>query len=343
MVRVAITGASGLVGECLVRLLVQHPEVEVTFLGSHSSEGKDIGEVLPSLKGEISLAFRTPDADAIGKAADVAILAHKSAESLALTPALLEAGVKVIDIGGEFRLKDAALYRKWYGQEHTAPAQLKEAVYGLPELHREQIRKARLVANPGCYPTSVVLALAPLLAEGLIRRDGICVSSASGLTGAGRTSGKLFIDVNEDMRAYSLGGHKHRPEMEQELSAAAKGPVQLTFVPHYLPVNRGILSTIFAQPAQKVDAAGLRAALVTRYAGERFVRVRATGGDVCIANVRGTNCCDIGAEYVESTNMVLVVSALDNMLKGACTQAIQNLNLMCGLDESAGIGGVRGS
>jgi len=343
MVRVAVTGSSGLVGECLVRLLLQHPDVQVTYVGSHSAAGRDIADVLPSLRGDISLECRVPDAGDISRAADAAILAHKSVESLALTPALLDAGVKVIDIGGEFRLKDPALYEKWYGQEHTAPEQLREAVYGLPEFNREPIRSARLVANPGCYPAAVILALGPLLAAGLILRDGIQVSCASGLTGAGRTSGKLFIDGNEDMRAYALAGHKHRPEMEQELSALAGGPVRLTFVPHVIPVNRGILGTLFARPAAPADLGTLRAALADTYAGEPFVRVRVSGGEVCLANVRGTNYCDIAVDYVPDTETVVVMAALDNMLKGACSQAIQNLNLMFGLDESAGIGGVRGS
>jgi len=343
MVRVAVTGSSGLVGECLVRLLLQHPDVEITYLASNSAAGKAVGDVLPSVRGETELEFRSPDAGDICRAADVAILAHKSAASLEITPTLLEAGLKVIDIGGEFRLKDAALYERWYGHTHSAAEALAEAVYGLPELHRDQIKAARLVANPGCYPTSVVLALAPLLSAGLILPDGINISSASGLTGAGRTSGKLFIDTHDDMRAYALAGHKHRPEMEQELSAVAGANVQLTFVPHVVPLNRGILSTIFARPAGGANEDSLRNALRERYRGESFVRVRDWGGEVCLANVRGTNMCDIAVDYVEETSSVLVISALDNMLKGACSQAIQNLNLMCGFDEAAGIGGVRGS
>ena len=343
MVRVAITGASGLVGECLIRLLLEHPGAEITYLGSHSSAGKDVAEVLPSLQGELSLECCAPDADRIAATADVAVLAHKSAESLRLTPLLLEAGVKVIDVGGEFRLKDPALYTQWYGHEHTALDELAQAVYGLPELYRDQIKGARLVANTGCYPTAVILPLAPLLADGLIGAESLRISSASGLTGAGRTSGRLFIDGNEDMRPYAIAGHKHRPEMEQELSSLAGRPVSVTFVPHIIPVNRGILSTIFAEPTGTVDAAALYDSLAGRYDGERFVRVRHTGGEVCIANVRGTNYCDVAAEYVADRNTVVVMSAVDNMLKGACTQAIQNMNLMCGLDESAGVSGVRGS
>lgn len=343
MVRVAVTGSSGLVGECLLRLLLQHPHVEVAYLGSHSAAGRDIADVLPSLRGEISLECKPPDPDEISAAADLAILAHKSAESLKLTPKLLDAGLKVLDIGGEFRLKDPALYERWYGHEHTATDQLNEAVYGLPELYRDQIKSARLVANPGCYPTAVILSLAPLLSASLILPDGISVSSSSGLTGAGRTSGKLFIDANEDMRAYALAGHKHRPEMEQELTAVAGKPVGLTFVPHILPINRGILTTIFARPGGVRDQNALRSALQAKYADERFVRVRDWGGEVCIANVRGTNFCDVAVDYVEATDAIIVISAIDNMLKGACSQAIQNLNLMFGLDESAGIGGVRGS
>ena len=343
MIRVAVTGASGLVGECLVRLLLGHPDVEITFLGSHSSAGRDIGDVVPSLKGAISLECRTPDAGEIARSADVVILAHKSAESLKLTPKLLDAGVRVIDIGGEFRLRDPALYEQWYGQEHTAREALAEAVYGLPELHREQIKSARLVANPGCYPTTVILALAPLLAAGLISHDCINVSSSSGLTGAGRTSGKLFIDTNEDMRCYAVAGHKHRPEMEQELSVTAGAAVHVTFVPHIIPVNRGILTTIFARPATSLDTEKLRAELAAKYADEPFVRVRDRGGEVCLANVRGTNICDVAAECVADDGPVIVMAAIDNMLKGACSQALQNMNIMFGIGEAVGIGGVRGS
>ena len=343
MVRVAITGASGLVGECLIRLLLGHSDARITYLGSHSSAGRDIADVLPSLQDELSLGCQEPDAEAMCDAADLAILAHKSAESLTLTPKLLDGGLRVIDIGGEFRLKDPALYEQWYGHPHTARDLLDGAVYGLPELYREQIKSARLVANPGCYPTAVVLALAPFLAAGLVHRDGINVSSASGLTGAGRTSGKLFIDANEDVRAYALGGHKHQPEMEQELSAIAGDTVRLTFVPHILPVNRGILSTIFAQPTEAAKPDELGRVLAERYADDRFVRVRHAGSEVCLANVRGTNYCDLAVDYVEATRAVIIVSALDNMLKGACSQAIQNMNLMFGLEESTGIGGVRGS
>jgi N-acetyl-gamma-glutamyl-phosphate reductase len=343
MVCVAITGASGLVGECLVRLLLQHPDAEITFLGSHRAAGQDIADVLPSLAGEISMPCAESTADAIAEAADVAFLAHKSSVSLELTPRLLDAGVKVIDIGGEFRLTDPALYQRWYGHEHTAHGALQEAVYGLPEVNRDAIRRARLVANPGCYPTNVILALLPLLADGLVAPDGIHISSASGLTGAGRTSGKLFIDSNEDMRAYALGGHKHRPEMEQELTAAIGKSVRITFVPHVLPLNRGILSTIFARPVGRASAEVLRGALSRRYDGERFVRVRNSGGEVCLANVRGTNFCDVAVDVDDDTGTVVVLSALDNMMKGACTQAIQNLNLLFGLDEAAGIAGVRGS
>ena len=343
MVRVAVTGASGLVGECLVRLLAQHPEVELTYLASHSAAGRDIADVLPALAGEVSLPCREPDVAAIAEAADVVFLAHKSAESLKLSPKLLDAGVKVIDIGGEFRLKDTALYERWYGQPHTATDALAEAVYGLPELYRDRIRDARLVANPGCYPTAVLLGLAPFLRADLIRPAEICISSSSGLTGAGRTSGKLFIDSNEDMRAYALGGHKHRPEMEQELSAVADRKVLLTFVPHIIPANRGILSTMFCRPVGAPSADKLRAALADAYAAEPFVRVRSSGSEVWLANVRGTNYCDVAVDVDEDTEMVVVISAIDNMMKGACSQAVQNLNLLCGLDEAAGIGGARGS
>ncbi len=340
MVRVAVTGASGLVGEYLLRLLVGHPEVELTYLSSNSSAGQPVSDVLPPLQGQLAIDFLAPKPDEIAQAADVAILAHKSSESLELAPQLLDAGLKIIDIGGEFRLKDPGLYRQWYGQEHTQPVLLAEAVYGLPELYREQIRSARIVANPGCYPTSVLIPLVPLLLGGLIDPAGIRVSSASGLTGAGRTSGKLFIDVNEDMRAYAVAGHRHRPEMEQELAAATGQDVRLTFVPHLIPVNRGILSTVFAQPTAGTDPASLRRALAGAYAEEHYVRVRHSGTDVRLAHVVGTNYCDIAVECQKESDGVLVFSALDNMLKGACSQAVQNMNLMFDLDESAGIGGL---
>jgi len=335
MIRVGIIGSTGLAGEGLIRVVLGHPEAELTCLCSDHAAGKDIAEVLPGLAKEISMTLAPSDADRLIRDADVVFLAKKAPDSMRLVPKLLDAGVKAIDIGGEFRLKDPAAYEQWYKNKHECPELLGEAVYGLPELYADAIKKARLVANPGCYPTAAVLPLAPLLREGLIEPDGINVDAYSGISGAGRTAGYSYLDYNENIKAYSPVGHKHTPEIEQELSAAAGKAVIVSFVPHLAPLDRGIHTTIFARASNKSKNA--LHALKDFYAAAPFVRIVDDPAAVTLLNVRNTNYCDISVALDNRAGMLIMVSALDNTTKGAGAQAVQNMNLMFGLGETTGL------
>ncbi|MCY3023864.1 MAG: N-acetyl-gamma-glutamyl-phosphate reductase [Planctomycetota bacterium] len=345
MVRVSIIGATGLVGECLIRAVLGHPQCKLALLVSEHAAGKKIGDLLPPLRGELDMQTVAATPEEVAAASDVVFTAKKGAETFAVVPSLLKAGTKVIDIGGEFRFKDAAVYEQWYKEQHACKDLLREAVYGLPELFKEQIRTARLIGNPGCYVTSAILALAPLLAADVIERAGIVVDSYSGLSGAGRQfnpkNSNLFVDIDENMRAYNVGTHRHMPEIEQALSVVAGQPIVLTFVPHLAPLDRGILTTCFARPKPGLTTEKARAATRDFYQrrGAPFVRVLDRVEDVAISNVVRGNYCDLGVQVVERSNQVVVASALDNLVKGAAGQALQNLNLMCGLEETMGLKG----
>ncbi len=345
MIRVSIVGATGLVGECLIRALLGHPQCKLSLLVSDHAAGRKIGDLLPPLRGELDMETVSADPETIAKASDIVFAAKKGSETFAVVPGLLQAGAKVIDIGGEFRFKDPAVYEKWYKEPHGAKDLLEQAVYGLPELNKEQIKFARLVGNPGCYVTSAILALAPLIKEKLIDLDGIIVDSYSGLSGAGRQFNaklsNLFTDIDGNMRAYNIGGHRHTPEIEQTLSIVAGKPVVVTFVPHLVPLDRGILTTIFARPKAKVTTAKALACLKSFYNEQSapFVRVLNTPEEVAIGNVVRSNYCDISVTLIERSNQLVITSALDNLVKGAAGQALQNMNIMCGLVETAGLKG----
>jgi len=340
-VKVGIVGSTGYAGEFLIRILARHPEAELVCVCSAHAAGRDAAAVLPALKGLVDVTLCGEDVDHLARTCDVVFTAKKSVESMQYAPVLLDAGVKVIDIGGEFRLKDPAAYEKWYGNTHTCPELLPEAVYGLTELHRDALRSARLAANPGCYPTGAILGLAPLMEEmrGHVRAVTICASS--GVSGAGRTPSKegrnLFVSCFNNHAAYGVGTHKHTPEIEQELG------FPVTFVPQLASMDRGILSVMAIHLEEGyVPPRDPGAVLAERYAGEPFIRVYERVGDVCAAGPRGTNFCDLGAVFVERTGVVCVVSALDNLLKGASGQAVQNMNVMCGFDECTGLEGFLG-
>jgi N-acetyl-gamma-glutamyl-phosphate reductase len=341
MIRVGIIGATGAVGEALIRVLLGHPAANLAFLGSEHAEGQRIDEVLPVLRGQIDAACRKPDLAALAAETDLVFLAKKGADSLEWAPKLLDAGLKVIDCGGEFRFRDAAVYERFYGEKHTCPHLLEEAVYGLPELYRERLKSARLVGNPGCYPTAAILPLAPLLAEGLIAPAGIVVDAYSGLSGAGKTYSEkarnLFLDCNENCRAYNLLTHRHAPEIEQELSAIAGQPVTAVFVPHLLPLDRGILTTIFADLAKPASTSDVLALWRRRYAEEPFIRIVEKPDSVTLADVHRTNYCDFSAVADPRTGKLVIVSALDNVIKGAVGLAIQSMNLMFGIAETTGL------
>ena len=345
MIRVSIIGATGLAGEGLIRAVLGHPQCQLALLVSEHAAGKKIGELLPALRNELDLATVAASPAEVAAASDIVFTAKKGSETFALVPGLLQAGAKVIDIGGEFRFKDAAVYEQWYKEPHACKDLLREAVYGLPELFKEQIKTARLVANPGCYVTSTVLALAPLLAANLVEKDGLIVDSYSGLSGAGRQFNpklsNLFVDIDENMRAYNVGTHRHTPEIEQALTHAAGAPITLTFVPHLAPLDRGILTTAFARPRAGINTEQALSAMQKFYQqrGAPFVRVLDSLQEVAVGNVARSNYCDVSVQVLERSRQVVVAAALDNLVKGAAGQALQNLNLMCGLDETLGLKG----
>lgn len=338
MVKVAIMGASGYTGVELVRLLAGHPGVEIVCVTARQNAGEGLSILFPSLLDRISLLCEATEAEAVAARAELVFLALPHQAAMAVAPALLQAGSRVIDLSADYRLRDPAVYGAWYG-EHTSPDLLGEAVYGLPELYRERIRTARLVANPGCYPTSVALALAPLLREGLIDPRTLVIDSKSGTSGAGRAAktGSLFCEVNEGFKAYGVASHRHTPEIEQTLGEIAGAPVTVSFTPHLLPVNRGILSTCYANLARPLSTAELVERFRAHYNGEYFVRVHPEGSLPNVAFVRGSNFCDIGVVSDPRTGRVIVVSAIDNLVKGAAGQAVQNMNLLLGFEETAGL------
>lgn len=338
MVRVAVVGASGYTGVELIRLLADHPSVEVTCVTSRQHVGEEIAAAFPSLRGRVGLVCDPVDVDLIAGKADFVFTALPHKTAMEVVPGLLEAGRKVVDLSADYRLRDVEVYRHWY-QEHTSPELLAEAVYGLPELYREAVGKARLVANPGCYPTSVAIALTPLLEEGLIDPATLVIDSKSGTSGAGRSAkvGSLFCEVNEGFKAYGVASHRHTPEIEQTLSAVAGQQVVVNFTPHLLPVNRGILSTCYASLRGTATTEELLTVFAERYQDEPFVRVHSEGSLPNVAFVRGGNFCDLGLVSDCRTGRVIVVAAIDNLVKGAAGQAVQNMNLMLGLQETAGL------
>lgn len=331
-IKVGIIGSTGYAGEFLVRILSKHPEVEITYLSSAHSAGKKLSNVLPALAGIADYPLQKEDIERISQSCECVFIAKKSVESMKYAPMLLKQGIKVIDIGGEFRLKDARQYEKWYGNAHTSPELLERSVYGLCELNREKIKKAELVANPGCYSTASILSLYPFVQTMKQSIASINISASSGVTGAGRTISSteknLFVNCFNDHSAYSVGTHKHTPEIEQEIS------FPVTFVPQLASMDRGILTVVYINIKTGSGPLGDPIeVLQEQYADEDFIRIFNTIDEVTASNVRGTNFCDISAVYVERTSTVAVVSAIDNLIKGASGQAVQNMNIMYGLDE----------
>ena len=338
MIKVGIYGASGYTGQELLRLLLRHPEAEVVAVTSRRYAGIAVADIYPVFVGLTNLAFVDASPEDVAGAADIVFLALPHGVSMAVAPIFLKAGKKVIDLSADFRLRDIATYEKWYSR-HTARNTIKESVYGIPELYGDEIAKAKLVANPGCYPTSVILGLAPLLKAKWIDDCSIIADSKSGVSGAGREPqvGTLFCEVDEGFKAYKVGQHRHTPEMEQEISILAGCDVSITFTPHLLPITRGILSTIYATLQKEVATAELIDLYRAFYKGKKFVRVYKAGTFPNISSVRGSNYCDIGLFVDARTRRVIIISTIDNLIKGAAGQAIQNMNLMCGLSEDTGL------
>lgn len=337
--RVAVVGASGYTGLELLRILLRHPEVELVGVTSQQRAGQRVGDAFRSLRGLLDLRFEAVDAQSLAKRAEFVFTALPHAASAPVVQELRKAGVRVADLSADFRIWDAATYARWYGP-HPAPELLAEAVYGLPELHREALRSAELVAVPGCYPTSVLLPLVPFLRQGLIEPAPIFVDSKSGVSGAGRKldASYLFAELDGDCRPYKPGReHRHVPEMEQEASGAGGEEVRISFTPHLLPTIRGIVTAIFVRPRMPLSSDEALAVLEAAYRDETFVRVLAPGETPSIASVRGSNFCEVTAVADEHAGALILLSSLDNLVKGAAGQAVQCMNLVQGLPETTGL------
>lgn len=334
-IKAGVIGATGYAGAELVRLLACHPSVALTAVSSVTYEGQRLSDIYPNLYGICDLTLN--NADGVISACDVvfASLPHGLSEEIAAKCG----NTVLIDLGADFRLTDEAVYKQWYGKEFLHPELHDGAVYCIPELHRSSIKSAAVIANPGCYPTAVSLALAPALTGGFIEHDGIIIDSKSGVTGAGRglTQNTHFPDINEAFSAYKAGAHRHTPEIEQTLTRLAGTGIKVTFTPHLLPVNRGIESTIYCRLINGVTYDIIRAAYESAYKNERFVRIMPDGVYANIKNVRMSNYCDISLHADGHTGMLIICSCIDNMVKGAAGQAIQNMNIRFGIDEEAGL------
>ncbi len=336
MIKVGIVGGTGYTGVELLRLLALHPQVELKVITSRADAGTPVSQMFPSLRGYVNLAFTHPD-EAHLEQCDAVFFATPNGIAMQQTRALLDAGVRVIDLAADFRIKDVAEWEKWYGMSHACPDLVAEAVYGLPEVNRAKIKQARLVANPGCYPTAVQLGFIPLLEAGLVDGSHLIADSKSGVSGAGRKAEipTLFPEAADNFKAYGVAGHRHLPEIRQGLANVAGKPVGLTFVPHLTPMIRGIHATLYAQIKAEVD---LQALFEQRYANEIFVDVLPAGSHPETRSVRGSNICRIAVHRPQGGDTVVVLSVIDNLVKGAAGQAVQNLNIMFGLPEATALG-----
>jgi N-acetyl-gamma-glutamyl-phosphate reductase len=334
MVRVAIIGASGYTGADSIEIILRHPEAEVTYLTALPEECGHLSQLFGQFKGRMDLDVVPLDLDVLASKADVVLCCLPHKVSMGFVPKLLAAGCKVVDFSADYRIKDVAVYEKYY-QEHTDQANLKTAVYGLPELYRAQIKDADLVANPGCFPTAAALACAPVLAKGLVKTETVIVNSVTGVSGGGKNPNVLFHfpNMNENMFAYGMGVHRHMPEIEQVVSDVAGAPVNVIFQPHAGPFDRGILSTTYLEPREDLSPRDLMALYEDYYADEQFVQI--CGASPHLKHVSRTNYCHIFPTVVK--NRVVIFSAIDNLVKGASGQAIQNMNILFGLDESLGL------
>lgn len=337
-IRAGVLGATGYAGIELVRLLLSHPEVEITYIVSNSYVGQKISEVYPHLKSVFELECSELDEEKAAALCDIVFTALPHGASKKVIPALYEKGLKIIDLSGDFRYDDVKVYETWYGESHPAPELLKKAVYGLPELHRSQIKKTDIIGNPGCYTTCSILGLAPLLAKGLCETKNIIIDAKSGVSGAGRglAVDYHFCECTENMKAYKIATHRHTSEIEQELSNLAGEPIVLSFTPHLVPMKRGIFATCYANLKAPMQSEELKKVYQDYYQGEYFVRVYQDGLPES-NHVAGSNFVDIGVSVDPRLNRAVIVSCIDNLIKGAAGQAVQNMNLLFGLEESAGL------
>jgi N-acetyl-gamma-glutamyl-phosphate reductase len=340
MVRVGVVGGTGYTGVELLRLLARHPAVELAVVTSREQAGRPVAELFQNLRGVVGLEYSSPD-PALLSACDTVFFAAPNGTAMTMARELLDAGVRIIDLAADFRLKDPLEWRQWYGMEHACPELLARAVYGLPEVNRRLLRDAQLVANPGCYPTAVQLGFLPLLEAGLVDAGRLIADAKSGISGAGRKAeiGMLFSEAAENFKAYGVGGHRHWPEIRQGLALLNAGsPVGLTFVPHLVPMIRGIHATLYAELA--ADSVDLQALYEQRYAAEPFVDVMPAGSQPETRSVKGANTCRIALYRPLNRSTVVVLSVIDNLVKGAAGQALQNFNLMHGFEEALGLDGI---
>lgn len=338
MIRVGIIGATGYTGEELIKILLRHPHVRLTYLSAKIEKEQNIVEVFPYLKGRLDINCELLDVQRAISKADVFFLALPHTVSFQIAPLLLSHKKKVIDLSADYRLKNTKEYRQWYVYEHSDKGNIKKAVYGLPELYREKIKKASLIANPGCYPTAALLGIAPMVVSDRVQLDSIIVDAKSGVTGAGRKASLAFFysEINESLKAYRVNCHQHSPEINQELSFLARKKIKITFVPHLVPMNRGILETIYLKLKKDLSLSEAVKIYKRFYNNEPFVRVR--DADIpSTKNVFETNFCDIGLQLDKEKKLLMVVSTIDNLLKGAAGQAVQNLNIMYGFPEVSGL------
>lgn len=338
MIKVGIVGGTGYTGVELLRILSKHPQVKLEAITSRSEAGLAVADLYPNLRGHVDLKFTVPDHDQLAQC-DVVFFATPHNVAMQTVPDLIKRGVRVIDLSADFRIRDAELWSRWYGEPHTAPELLKKAVYGLPEFNRERIRDAQLVAAAGCYPTSVQLGFLPLLENKWIDRGRLIANSASGVSGAGRQAkiDNLFAEVNDSFKAYGVPGHRHLPEIEQGLNDIARDPVSLTFVPHLIPIVRGIHSTLYAELTANVSLEQIQGTFEERYSNEPFVDVLPLGSHPQTRSVKGSNMCRIALHRPQGRNTVVVLAVIDNLVKGASGQAVQCMNIMCGLPETQGL------
>lgn len=338
-IKVGIIGVTGYTGGELLRLLLTHPFVDIKKAASRSNAGNDVTQVHPQLSKLITLVEDDIESENFAEDLDAVFLALPHGKSAPLVKKFKEIGVKAIDLGADFRLKNVAEYKDWYELDHECPELLAESVYGLPEIYREKIKKSNIVANPGCYPTSVILGLAPLLKKKIINPQEIIIDSKSGVSGAGKTLTQQshYPDMNENLLAYKVGTHRHTPEIEQELSLLGGTKIRVSFTPHLIPMNRGILSTIYAQGDNSLTNTDLEKIYLEYYQNSPFIRIRDKNNLPQTKWVLGSNYCDIAPIFDPRTGKIIIISAIDNLVKGASGQAIQNMNLMFGLEETTGL------
>lgn len=339
MIKVGILGATGYAGIEVVRLLTAHPETEIVRVVSQSFVGQKISDVYQNLKGICDLNCTALDVDDIAENCDLVFTALPHGASKTVIPSLYEKGLKIVDLSGDFRYNDPAVYEKWYGEPHSAPEVLKESVYGLCEIHRDEIKSHRLIGNPGCYTTCSIMGLAPLAAAKIIDTKNLIIDAKSGVTGAGRSASlpNIFCEVNESLKAYKVATHRHTSEIEQELSILSGEDIVLSFTPHLVPMQRGIFATCYANLTKKMTTGEVLEIYKEFYKGEEFVRIYDEGSLPEIKHIAGSNYVGIGVVVDPRLNRAVVVSCIDNLIKGAAGQAVQNMNLICGIDEGAGL------